>query len=155
LPRFGILPESIPDYLALVGDAADGFPGLPGWDAKSAAVLVISAPRSNPGRPARAWIVDVASPSRSRGRCSVTALALLFRHLATLRTDIARFDDIDELRYSWRWQRTECRRSWRSARWEPERDPEGSGTKARAIVLMGWYRRMANRVLDCLPIMQL
>jgi 5'-3' exonuclease len=102
--KFGVPPASIPDYLALVGDAADGFPGLPGWGAKSTAAVLakyghIEAIPSN----ARDWSVNVASAAklaavleRDRER------ALLFRTLATLRTDIPLFDDVETLR--WRGQ---------------------------------------------------
>jgi 5'-3' exonuclease len=99
--KFGVSPRSIPDYLALVGDAADGFPGLPGWGAKSAATVLAKFRHLEaiPDDP-RAWNVNVASPGklaqtlqRDRDR------ALLFRTLATLRTDIALFDDVDALRW--------------------------------------------------------
>jgi 5'-3' exonuclease len=100
--KFGVRPESIPDYLALVGDAADGFPGLPGWGAKSTAAVLaryghLEAIPADP----RDWNVNVASASklatilqRDRDR------ALLFRDLATLRTDIALFDDVESLRWN-------------------------------------------------------
>ena len=102
MAKFGVLPASIPDYLALVGDAADGFPGLPGWGAKSAAAVLAKYGRLEaiPADP-RAWNVNVASAARlaqtlerERDR------ALLFRELATLRTDITLFDDVDELRWN-------------------------------------------------------
>ena len=102
--KFGVRPESIPDYLALVGDAADGFPGLAGWGAKSAAAALaryvhLEAIPENP----REWNVNVASPAklaeilrRDRDR------AMLFRDLATLRTDIELFDDVESLRWNGR-----------------------------------------------------
>jgi 5'-3' exonuclease len=100
--KFGIPPASIPDYLALVGDAADGFPGLPGWGAKSAATVLakyghIEAIPRDP----RDWNLNLANP----GKLAQTLerdrdLAMLFRQLATLRTDIALFEDVDELRWS-------------------------------------------------------
>jgi len=100
--KFGVPPASIPDYLALVGDTADGFPGLPGWGAKSAAAVLAKYGHLEaiPADP-RAWNVNVASAARlgqtlERERES----ALLFRTLATLRTDIHLFDDVDELRWS-------------------------------------------------------
>jgi 5'-3' exonuclease len=100
--RFGVTPASIPDYLALVGDAADGYPGLPGWGAKStAAVLARFGHLESIPTDSRDWHVDAASASslaatleRERER------AMLFRTLATLRTDIALFDDVDELRWN-------------------------------------------------------
>ena len=100
--KFGVLPASIPDYLALVGDAADGYPGLPGWGAKSTAA-VLSKFRHLESIPTdwREWQVNVANAgalahtlSRERDH------ALLFRTLATLRTDIALFDDVDQLRWN-------------------------------------------------------
>jgi 5'-3' exonuclease len=100
--RFGVLPASIPDYLALVGDAADGYPGLPGWGAKSTAA-VLSKFRHLEFIPTdvREWQVNATNASAlahtlSRERDH----ALLFRTLATLRTDIALFDDVDQLRWN-------------------------------------------------------
>lgn len=102
MQKFGVAPASIPDYLALVGDAADGYPGLPGWGAKSSAAVLskfghIESIPDNPD----AWHVNAANAgslaatlSRERDR------ALLFRSLATLRTDIPLFDDVDELRWN-------------------------------------------------------
>ncbi|HEX3877565.1 MAG TPA: 5'-3' exonuclease H3TH domain-containing protein [Bryobacteraceae bacterium] len=99
--KFGVLPESIPDYLALVGDAADGYPGLPGWGPKSsAAVLAKFGHIENVPRDAGEWKVNVngasslaATLDREREK------ALLFRTLATLRTDIALFEDVEQLRW--------------------------------------------------------
>ena len=101
IQKFGVSPASIPDYLALVGDAADGFPGLPGWGAKSTAA-VLSKFGHLEAIPAdwRDWGVNAASAGAlaatlARGRDQ----AMLFRTLATLRTDIVLFDDVDELRW--------------------------------------------------------
>jgi 5'-3' exonuclease len=102
LLKFGVLPVSIPDYLALVGDAADGYPGLPGWGAKSAAaVLTTYAHLESIPTDWRDWRVNAASPStlaqtllRERDR------ALLFRTLATLRTNLALFEDVEQLRWT-------------------------------------------------------
>ncbi len=102
--KFGVPPASIPDYLALVGDAADGFPGLPGWGAKSAAAVLARYGRLEAiPADARAWKVNVAGA----GRLAQTLqrdrdLALLFRTLATLRTDIALFEDAETLRWNGR-----------------------------------------------------
>ncbi len=99
--RFGVRPASIPDYLALVGDAADGFPGLPGWGAKSAAAVLgryghLETIPDDPG----AWDVTV------RGAAKLAATlagqreqALLFRDLATLRATAPVFESVDELRW--------------------------------------------------------
>jgi 5'-3' exonuclease len=98
--KFGVLPRSIPDYLALVGDAADGFPGLPGWGAKSTATVLARYGHLE-AIPAEAgdWDVRVTGA----GRLATTLRdafdrALLFRDLATLRTDIPLFADVDDLR---------------------------------------------------------
>jgi 5'-3' exonuclease len=99
--KFGVSPASIPDYLALVGDAADGFPGLPGWGAKStAAVLAKYGHLESIPANGRDWNVNVTSA----GTLAQTLRrdydrALLFRDLATLRTDIALFDDVETLRW--------------------------------------------------------
>jgi 5'-3' exonuclease len=99
--KFGVPPASIPDYLALVGDAADGFPGLPGWGAKSAAaVLAKFAHLENIPEDPRQWHVNVSSA----GKLALTLAewrqqAMLFRTLATLRTDIPLFDSVDELEW--------------------------------------------------------
>lgn len=100
--KFGVLPESIPDYLALVGDSADGYPGLKGWGAKSsAAVLAKFLHIEAIPADSREWKVNVTSAGaladvlvREREQ------ALLFRTLATLRTDIALFDNVDQLRWA-------------------------------------------------------
>lgn len=87
--KFGVSPESIPDYLALVGDTADGIPGLPGWGAKSAATLLASYVHLDaiPGSE-EDWNVKVRSAAKLaetlRDRMDD---AILFRDLATLRTD--------------------------------------------------------------------
>jgi 5'-3' exonuclease len=99
--KFGVLPESIPDYLALVGDAADGYPGLPGWGAKSsAAVLAKFLHLESIPKDCREWRVNAASAGALADTlCREWDRALLFRRLATLRTDIALFNDVEELRW--------------------------------------------------------
>jgi 5'-3' exonuclease len=99
--KFGVPPASIPDYLALVGDAADGYPGLPGWGAKSTAAVLarfghIEAIPDN----YREWHVNATRPAelaatltRERSR------ALLFRTLATLRTDVPLTERVDDLEW--------------------------------------------------------
>ncbi len=100
--KFGVSPRSIPDYLALVGDSADGYPGLRGWGPKSSAA-VLGKFHHLESVPAdyRHWGVNVANPgaladvlTRERDR------ALLFRSLATLRTDVPLFDDVEQLRWN-------------------------------------------------------
>lgn len=98
--RLGVLPASVPDLLALIGDSADGFPGLPGWGAKSAAAVLdrwghLEDIPEDPG----AW----DAPVRGAAKLSVTLrdqmdLALLFRDIATTRTD-AEVGAVDD----WRW----------------------------------------------------
>ena len=99
--KFGVSPASIPDYLALVGDAADGYPGLPGWGAKSAAaVLAKFAHLESIPADWREWFVDAAHASTlARTLSNERDRALLFRTLATLRRDIRLFDDVDELEW--------------------------------------------------------
>jgi 5'-3' exonuclease len=100
--KFGVPPESIPDYLALVGDAADGYPGLPGFGAKSAAAVLarfghIEAIPTD-GSQWRAGIFNsgnlaaVLAEQRER--------ALLFRTLARLREDAPLFDSVEQLRWT-------------------------------------------------------
>jgi 5'-3' exonuclease len=99
--KFGVSPESIPDYLALVGDAADGYPGLPGWGAKSsAAVLARFVHLESIPADWREWGVNAANASAlARTLANERGLVLLFRALATLRTDIVLFNDVDELQW--------------------------------------------------------
>ena len=98
--RLGVLPKSVPDLLALVGDTADGFPGVTGWGAKSAAALLDRwGHLENIPEDPLTWDAGV------RGAAKLNAalrdefdLALLFRHIATVRTD-AEVGSVDE----WRW----------------------------------------------------
>jgi 5'-3' exonuclease len=100
--KFGVPPASIPDYLALVGDAADGYPGLPGWGAKSTAAVLARFRRiEDIPEDWRTWRVNAANPSGLAGTLARDReLALLFRTLATLRTDIRLFDSVEELRWA-------------------------------------------------------
>lgn len=85
--KFGVPPSSIPDYLALVGDSADGFPGLQGWGAKSAATVLAryGTIEAVPDDPA-AWEVTVRAAAKLAATLAAEReLALLFRDLATLR----------------------------------------------------------------------
>jgi 5'-3' exonuclease len=100
--KFGVPPEAIADYLGLVGDTADGFPGLPGWGAKSAATVLARYGHLEdiPLDPAR-WDVPV------RGAAKLAATlreqfddALLFRLIATINTDAPTFGDVEELRWT-------------------------------------------------------
>ncbi len=100
--KFGVKPASIPDYLALVGDASDGYPGLPGWGAKSAAaVLARFGHLEAIPQDWRQWHVNAAQPATlARTLQEQRERAELFRTLATLRTDIPLFDSVDELRWN-------------------------------------------------------
>ena len=99
--KFGVAPSSIPDYLALVGDSADGYPGLPGWGAQSSsAVLAKYARLELIPRDWREWRVNAANASLLASTLSSEwDKALLFRKLATLRTEMALFDDVEQLRW--------------------------------------------------------
>ena len=100
--KFGVAPESIPDYLALVGDAADGYPGLPGWGAKSsAAVLAKFVHLESIPVESREWRVNAFNAAAlARTLVERKDEALLFRTLATLRADIPLFDDVEQLRWT-------------------------------------------------------
>ena len=99
--KFGVKPQSIPDYLALVGDSADGYPGLPGWGAKATA-LALSQYLHLEGIP-KDW--QKWHPSIRKARLLSESLfcawndALLFRTLATLRLDVPVFDTAEDLRW--------------------------------------------------------
>jgi 5'-3' exonuclease len=99
--KFGVAPQSIPDYLAVVGDSADGYPGLPGWGAKAAA-LTFSQYAHFEDIP-KDWREWHASIKRARTLCDCLFNswedALLFRKLATLRLDVPVFNSVDELRW--------------------------------------------------------
>ncbi len=99
--KFGVKPEAIPDYLAVVGDSADGYPGVTGWGEKAAAsVLSRYSHLEDIPKSWQEW-----DPSIRRARPLSEALfrtwddALLFRKLATLRRDVPVFDNLEELRW--------------------------------------------------------
>ncbi|HEX9775125.1 MAG TPA: 5'-3' exonuclease H3TH domain-containing protein [Actinomycetota bacterium] len=99
--KFGVGPRSIPDLLALTGDSADGFPGLPGWGAKSAAA-VLGRYEHLEAIPARAsdWDVSVRGAERLAATLAEQmAEALLYRDLATLREDTPVTGEVQD----WRW----------------------------------------------------
>jgi 5'-3' exonuclease len=108
--KFGVKPESIPDYLAVVGDSADGYPGITGWGEKAAAaVLSRYLHLENIPKDWQKW-----DPAIRRARPLSESLfsawddALLFRKLATLRVDAPVFDSVDELQ--WKGTRSEFER---------------------------------------------
>ncbi|HEX7442498.1 MAG TPA: 5'-3' exonuclease H3TH domain-containing protein [Acidimicrobiales bacterium] len=98
--KFGVGPESIPDYLALVGDSADGFPGLPGWGAKSASAVLARYGHLEAIPPVAEWDVTV----RGAGKLGATLaeqfeLAMLFRRIATVERDAPSITVVDELEW--------------------------------------------------------
>lgn len=99
--KFGVGPASIPDYLALVGDSADGFPGIPGWGPKSAAALLaryghLEAIPDAPGQ----WEVSVrGGPKLGATLAAQRPRAMLFKDLATLRTEPPVLDGVATLRW--------------------------------------------------------
>ena len=100
--RFGVDPASIPDYLALTGDSADGFPGLRGWGGKSAST-VLARYRHLEDIPddGGSWDVTVRGAARlGRTLAENRNLAFLFRDLATLRTTLPVFDAVDKLHWT-------------------------------------------------------
>ena len=99
--KFGVKPQSIPDYLAVVGDSADGFPGVPGWGLKAAALTLSQYPHlEDIPKEWREW-----HPSIKKARALSESLfsawndALLFRTLATLRLDVPVFETVEDLRW--------------------------------------------------------
>jgi len=100
--KFGVRAESIPDYLALVGDSADGFPGLPGWGAKSAAkVLFAYGHLEQIPTDVSEWKLDVRGASKLvRTLCDHFEEALLFRRIATIDVEVDTIDSVDELEWT-------------------------------------------------------
>ena len=97
--KFGVKPQSIPDYLAVVGDSADGYPGLPGWGVKAAALTLSQYPHLEDIP--KLWAEWHPSIRKPRKLCeslfSAWGDALLFRTLATLRLDVPVFDTVGDL----------------------------------------------------------
>lgn len=128
--KFGVKPQSIPDYLAVVGDSADGFPGVAGWGAKSAA-LVLARYHHLEEIPKdwRQWDSSIKSARRlSDSLISSWSDALLFRTLATLRVDAPVFKEVDDL-----W--------WRG----PRPDFESCCQRMRALDLLERANNLAAR----------
>jgi 5'-3' exonuclease len=100
--KFGVPPPAIPDWLALVGDSADGYPGLPGWGARSAAAVLARYRRlEDVPDDAAAWDVAVrGAPRLAATLAAQRERALLFRRLATLRTDVPLGVGVDGLRWT-------------------------------------------------------
>ena len=100
--KFGVGPASIPDYLGLVGDSADGFPGLPGWGARSAsAVLARYRHLEHIPPEASDWDVDVRGATKLALTLRDQAeLAYLFRRIATVEPDAPTIGSVDELQWT-------------------------------------------------------
>jgi 5'-3' exonuclease len=104
IEKFGVSPQSIPDWLALVGDSADGYPGIPGWGAKSASVVLayyrhIEAIPDEPGK----WKVDAIGPGRAASLAENLSQrreeARLYKQLATVREDVPLEEKLSDLKW--------------------------------------------------------
>jgi 5'-3' exonuclease len=100
--KFGVNPQSIPDYLAVVGDSADGFPGVAGWGPKAAALVLSQYPHIELiPKDWQHWHSSIRKARvLSESLFSAWNDALLFRTLATLRRDVPVFDTVEELRWN-------------------------------------------------------
>jgi 5'-3' exonuclease len=102
--KFGVLPQSIPDWLALVGDSADGYPGIPGWGAKSTSAVIsrFEHLEAIPGDAGK-WGISSVSPGRAKGLAKSLAQhqeeALLYRRLATLHKDVPLQEKLGDLKW--------------------------------------------------------
>jgi 5'-3' exonuclease len=108
--KFGVRPHSIPDWLALVGDAADGYPGIPSWGAKSASAVLsryeyIEKIPDDPGK----WRISSISPGRAASLAENLSTrwdeALLYRQLSTLREDVPLKEKISDLKWRGAWEK--------------------------------------------------
>ena len=99
--KFGVKPQSIPDYLAVVGDSADGYPGIAGWGMKAAALVLSQYPHlEDIPKDCREWHSSIKKArALSESLFSAWDDALLFRTLATLRLDATVFDAVEDLRW--------------------------------------------------------
>lgn len=102
--KYGLRPHSIPDWLALVGDSADGYPGIPGWGARSASVVLAHYEHieSIPDDPTE-WAVDSISPGRAASLAGSLAQrrveARLYKQLATVRFDVPLEEKLSDLKW--------------------------------------------------------
>lgn len=110
LSKFGVPPQSIPDYLAVVGDSADGFPGISGWGPKAAALVLSRYPHlEDIPKDWRQWDASIRRANRlAESLFAAWDEALLFRTLATLRVDVPVFDSVNDL--LWKGPRPEFER---------------------------------------------
>jgi 5'-3' exonuclease len=120
--KFGVKPESIPDYLALVGDAADGFPGIKGWGAKSTAAVLAKFKHieSIPKDPKKLPLSLGRSTTLINNLQENYEDALLFRKLSTLRVDVPLKENVSDLK----WQGAYPRLKKMCEEWGDERIPE-------------------------------
>lgn len=108
--KYGVRPQSIPDWLALVGDSADGYPGIPGWGAKSASVVLAHYKQmeSIPDDPGK-WKVSSISPGRAASLAESLSQrreeALLYKKLATVREDIPLQEKLADLKWQGAYKR--------------------------------------------------
>jgi len=102
IEKFGVAPESIPDYLGLVGDTADGFPGIKGWGAKSSATLLAHYHHiENIPNDHMEWAMQVRSSQKlSETLNNDYELALLFKLIATIDYDAPTFETVNELKWN-------------------------------------------------------
>ncbi len=102
IEKFGVAPESIPDYLGLVGDTADGFPGIKGWGAKSSATLLSHYHHiENIPNDHMEWVMQVRSSQKLSETLNTDyELALLFKLIATLDYDAPTFETVNELKWN-------------------------------------------------------
>lgn len=102
--KFGVSPQSIPDWLGVVGDSADGFPGIPGWGAKSASTVLAQYKKLEaiPKDPAK-WKVPSITPGRAASLAESLSQhweeALLFRKIATVRSDVPLNENLNDLKW--------------------------------------------------------
>ena len=108
--KFGVPPQSIPDWLALVGDSADGYPGIPGWGAKSASAVLsryehLESIPDDPGK----WKLSSVSPGRAASLAESLSQrreeALLYKKLATVRRDVPLQEKLSDLKWQGAWER--------------------------------------------------
>jgi 5'-3' exonuclease len=99
IAKFGVKPQSIPDFLAVVGDSADGFPGVAGWGLKAAALVLSQYPHlEDIPKDWREWHPSIRNARRlAESLFNAWSDALLFRTLATLRQDVRVFDNVEDL----------------------------------------------------------
>jgi len=105
--KYGVRPQSIPDWLGLVGDAADGFPGIPGWGEKSAAAVLARYEHLEAiPADARTWGLSASRAARLADSLRQhRADALLFRNLATLRDDVPVKESVADLEWQGAYER--------------------------------------------------